>query len=273
MTSTNALHLSLLRPPILHILRAAGFTTTKPAVLDILTDLASRHLHFLATRTASHAQSHPHSAAQNITITDVRLALQDAGLLHPTISEVEQDITGQEDLRGVSAFVNWCTGPANAEIRRIAGLPSGMSSARPTTTITATGKIDNGANSNQPPTTAEMDPGLLLDLPPREDFLTQLKKKHSKTGEESRYQGTVLGKDMDEREVKIEGMSDSNGGEEVDSIQAWERRLREKLYGMMPAQKDEGKEGKGNSKDEREGEGNESSGSSLTDISGASPAT
>lgn len=48
-----------------------------------------------------------------------------------------------------------------------------------------------------------------------------LKKKHSKTGEESRYQGTVLGKIADEKPVRIEGGH-------VESIQAWEARLREK---------------------------------------------
>ena len=48
-----------------------------------------------------------------------------------------------------------------------------------------------------------------------------LKKKHSKTGEESRYQGTVLGKSADEKPVCIEGGH-------VESIQAWEARLRER---------------------------------------------
>ena len=46
-----------------------------------------------------------------------------------------------------------------------------------------------------------------------------LKKKHSKTGEESRYQGTVLGKPAEERPIRIEGG-------DYDSIQAWEARLR-----------------------------------------------
>ena len=52
-------------------------------------------------------------------------------------------------------------------------------------------------------------------------LFTALKKKHSKTGEESRYQGTVLGKIADEKPVRIEGGH-------VESIQAWEARLREK---------------------------------------------
>jgi transcription initiation factor TFIID subunit 3 len=33
----------------------------------------------------------------------------------------------------------------------------------------------------------------------------ELKKKHSKTGEESRFQGTVLGKGAEPKSVKIDG--------------------------------------------------------------------
>lgn len=46
-------------------------------------------------------------------------------------------------------------------------------------------------------------------------------KKHSKTGVESRFQGTVLGIPSEIRPVKIEG-----GG--PDSIEEWNRRTREK---------------------------------------------
>lgn len=46
-------------------------------------------------------------------------------------------------------------------------------------------------------------------------------KKHSKTGVESRFQGTALGIPSDVRPVKIEG-----GG--PDSIDEWNRRTREK---------------------------------------------
>lgn len=49
---------------------------------------------------------------------------------------------------------------------------------------------------------------------------TVLKKKHSKTGEESRYQGTVLGKPAEDRPVKIEGGP-------VETLQDWCERLRE----------------------------------------------
>jgi transcription initiation factor TFIID subunit 3 len=46
-------------------------------------------------------------------------------------------------------------------------------------------------------------------------------KKHSKTGVESRFQGTVLGVPAEPKTVKIEG-----GGAE--SIEEWCRRTREK---------------------------------------------
>jgi transcription initiation factor TFIID subunit 3 len=46
-------------------------------------------------------------------------------------------------------------------------------------------------------------------------------KKHSKTGVESRFQGTVLGHTSDPRPVKIEGGPS-------DSIQDWCRRTQEK---------------------------------------------
>ena len=48
-----------------------------------------------------------------------------------------------------------------------------------------------------------------------------LKKKHSKTGEESRFQGTVLGKAADTKPVLVEGG-------QLDSIQAWQWKMQRK---------------------------------------------
>lgn len=48
-----------------------------------------------------------------------------------------------------------------------------------------------------------------------------LKKKHSKTGEESRFQGTVLGIPAEGKPVIIEGGP-------FESIQAWEAMMRDK---------------------------------------------
>jgi transcription initiation factor TFIID subunit 3 len=45
-----------------------------------------------------------------------------------------------------------------------------------------------------------------------------MKKKHSKTGEESRYQGTVLGKSAEEHPIVIEGGAES--------INSWGKQVR-----------------------------------------------
>lgn len=46
-------------------------------------------------------------------------------------------------------------------------------------------------------------------------------KKHSKTGVDSRYQGTILGKPADPKAIKIEGGP-------VDSIEEWCRKTRDR---------------------------------------------
>ena len=118
--SSQALYTSLLRPPVLHILRAAGFHATRPAVLDTLVDLAARYLTLLATTTASHAIINHNDPTP--TIMDVRMALQDVGALRPQISIMEEQYRGEEDMRGMEAFIQWMEGEGHQEIRRIAGL-------------------------------------------------------------------------------------------------------------------------------------------------------
>ena len=118
--SSHALYTSLLRLPIIHILRAAGFHATRPAVLDTLVDLAARYLTVLASQTAAHAYTNHNELSP--TITDVRMALQDVGALWPQKTLLEEDIAGQEDMRGIEEFLAWMTGEEHREIRRIAGL-------------------------------------------------------------------------------------------------------------------------------------------------------
>ncbi|KAL9008442.1 MAG: hypothetical protein Q9173_006432 [Seirophora scorigena] len=185
--SSTTLHTSLLRPPILRILRAAGFHATKPHVLDTLVDLAARYLSMLALNATAHAQENHNDPIP--TITDVRMALEDVGAFQPQKSAMEQRITGKPDGSGVDAFLRWMKGEENREIRRIAGL-------------------------------VETD-GLMLgiDMPTeKEDFLTALKKKHNKTGESSRFQGTVLGSAAEDKILRIEG-----GPSE--SLQDWSAKL------------------------------------------------
>ena len=118
--SSHALHSSLLRLPIMHILRAAGFHSTRPATLDTLVDLASRYLTLLATTTASHALVNHNDLIP--TVTDVCMALQDVGAFKPQRGTMEEQCIGEEDMRGVDGFLEWLRGDGNAEIRRIAGL-------------------------------------------------------------------------------------------------------------------------------------------------------
>ena len=120
--SSHALYTSLLRPPVLHILRAAGFHATRPAVLDTLVDLAARYLALLAATTASHAITNHKDSAP--TLMDIRMALQDVGALRPQISTMEEQFRDEEDMRGMEAFILWMEGEGNKEIRRIAGLAS-----------------------------------------------------------------------------------------------------------------------------------------------------
>ncbi|KAL6720806.1 hypothetical protein ACLMJK_002731 [Lecanora helva] len=257
----SPLHPSLLRPPLLHILRAAGFTTTRPSVLDTLTDLTSRHLQLLAQHSLRHALlreptslAHPYPA---ITLPDVRMAMQDVGVLYPSTGEMEEEVKGgEEDLRGVEGFVNWCTGEGNREIRRIAGMTT-PSPSLPTTTAPSNTKLPTDPTA---PAAAAADP---TDTP-NPDYLAQLKRKHAKTkdGEEARYAGTVLGRDREGAEIRIEGWS------EVGSIEEWRTRLELKgRNGGVEVREMEVGEGEGGNEDGGEGSRSGSS-SPLSEISG-----
>lgn len=143
-------------------------------------------------------------------------------------------------MRGIEAFISWCTGPGALETRRIAGLAPESSTA----TIDISGKAALAGKA-----TAE---AILAERP--EDFLTQLKKKHAKTrdGEESRWAGTALGKEK-EREggVRIEGW------EGVEALGDWAERFRRKGDSIAEI---------GNGVDEA-GEGRSESSSPLSEIS------
>ena len=251
MASPSPLFLALLRPPVLQILRAAGFTTARPSTIDTLVDITSRYIILLASRTAIHARAHTGEIlippaptddldalldtltantekdpnvleescwstleAPNVTIPDIRQALLDTGALHPQLAPLEEAARGAEDMRGVENFVAWCKGAKNAEIRRIAGFA-------PT-------------SSNTVGTTSGKDAMPVPEAP--EDFLTHLKKKHAKSGagEESRYAGTVLGKDLEEQEVTIEGW------EGIRKLETWGQMVQEKDIQKVNSRGEEG---------------------------------
>ena len=50
------------------------------------------------------------------------MALQDVGALRPQVSQMEEQLGFDDDMRGLDAFLAWVRGDANKEIRRIAGL-------------------------------------------------------------------------------------------------------------------------------------------------------
>ncbi|KAI9677896.1 MAG: hypothetical protein M1829_002393 [Trizodia sp. TS-e1964] len=188
MASSKTLHNNLLRPPILHILRAAGFHSTRPSVLDTFVDLAARYLLLLAQSTASMAALN-HNTTE-ISIEDIRMAMQDCGAFSPQTSVTEEVFSGAEDMRGVENFVQWFSSDACKEIRRIAGLlpPPGM-------------------------------PANFVGMDKPEDYLTTLRKKHSKTGDEVKFQGTVIGIPAADRRIFVEGG-------DADSIAGWRESQR-----------------------------------------------
>ncbi|ORY09437.1 hypothetical protein BCR34DRAFT_674637 [Clohesyomyces aquaticus] len=223
--SANDLFRTLLRPAVLHILRASGFHSAKPSVIDTLVDLTSRYLLLLASRTAHNAYLNHNDLTPSIT--DVRMAMQDCGILVPSLTaaeelwkdrlrkpleEYEEDNGARakeerrrnaEDTADVNEFIEWVRGDCNREIHRIAG-------------------------TAKPHDISETE---ALDAVEMEDYLNTLMKKHSKTGVESRFQGTALGSAAEVRPIKIEGGP-------VDSIQDWNRRTREKsakLAGTAPS--------------------------------------
>ena len=55
-----------------------------------------------------------------LSIEDVRMAMQDCGAIAPEKILEEQIYDGEEDTRGVDAFLEWAMGQENKEIRRIA---------------------------------------------------------------------------------------------------------------------------------------------------------
>jgi transcription initiation factor TFIID subunit 3 len=72
----------------------------------------------LATSTANFAALN-HDELE-ITVEDVRMALQECAAIVPEKVWEDQVFDGEEDTRGVDLFIEWATGPVNKEIKRIA---------------------------------------------------------------------------------------------------------------------------------------------------------
>ncbi|KAK5127063.1 hypothetical protein LTR85_008422 [Meristemomyces frigidus] len=237
MSQAHDLHRALLRPAIIHTLRAAGFHSTKPSVLDTLTNIAERYLLLLASTTAQHAYNTHNEPTP--TVTDVRLALTDCGVLIPAEGAAEEEWReimrmpvvemgvragegkaaekrmaaekrkrGEEDVRDVTEFKRWFDGGQHAELRRVAGRVPDHSATGALPAVGVGGGVVHA-----------------------EDFLAVLKKKYGKGGgvEDSRLQGTVLGREGEDKEVVVEGGP-------VGRIRDWRPRVEERVASVPAAQ-------------------------------------
>lgn len=173
---------SLLRPCVLQILRAQGYYAARPSVVDTLTDMAARYLTALCETTAMHM------AHNSTELTGIVPTVADVRMALEDCgalmppSAFEGPEWQGDDTHGADEFIDWVCGPRNREIRRVA--------------------LD-GDDENT-------------------DYLSVLKKKHSKTGEDSKYSGTVLGRGNEHGDVVVEGG-------EFPSILSWqEKRISER---------------------------------------------
>ncbi|KAF2161785.1 hypothetical protein M409DRAFT_27842 [Zasmidium cellare ATCC 36951] len=243
MSQTHDLHRALLRPAIIHMLRASGFHSTKPSVLDTLVNLSERHITLLASTTAQHAWSSHNDPVP--TITDVRMALSDCGVLTPLddpaeeawkerlrrpLSEMAEVPKGgrqrmmaekrkrdDEDTRDVREFAKWYDSSQFREMKRVAGMTPDASAVGGIPAVGVGGSVVHA-----------------------DDFLTTLKKKQGKAGDDSRLQGTVLGRTADDKELVVEGGP-------AQHIRDWKPKLEERSVniqdGAQAAQREAVEEG------------------------------
>ncbi|OAA68603.1 bromodomain associated protein [Niveomyces insectorum RCEF 264] len=192
MTHPVPLFHSLLRPCVLQILRAQGYHAARTSVVDALTDLAARYLTVLCETTARY------TAHNSTTATGLVPSIVDVRMALEDCGAVappspfEGPQWAGEDTRNIDEFIDWVCGPRNREIKRVA--------------------LD-GDDENT-------------------DYLSALKKKHSKTGEDSKYTSTVLGRGN----VGTEHGGDVvvEGGE-YPSISSWqEKRIEERQQPAPP---------------------------------------
>lgn len=259
MSDTAHLHHALLRPAILHILRAAGFHSTRPSTLDTITDLSARYFLLLAQRTAqfaaerealSHEEPHHTKAKGELragtqddpisapaptstpipTLPDILAALNSTAAFNNTLTpseeawretlrrplssfpagaarERERHRRDADDTKDIREFVSWCTGPIAKEERRISGLE-----VKEADLVMQTSHVVGiAAPTKSAGQMLEAGQGK-EEARERDDYVTLMKKKYSRTGDGARYAGTVLGRhgrdaaeEMGRTKVKIEG--------------------------------------------------------------------
>ncbi|ORY65831.1 uncharacterized protein BCR38DRAFT_167046 [Pseudomassariella vexata] len=188
-TSPSTFYHALLRPTVLQILRAQGYYSCSPTVLDTITELAGRYLTKLSQSTVFFAEQNNENPNEP-TLVDVRMALESCGVFGPAADSVAEEWRREEDTKAIESFIRWAKGKKNAKIRKTANA------------LQQTGSLE------------------AVDEP-MTDYLAALKKKHNKTDQDSKYAGTVLGKGLDYGEIMVEGG-------EAASIQEWAKMMRER---------------------------------------------
>jgi transcription initiation factor TFIID subunit 3 len=96
--------------------------------------------------------------------------------------QAEKRKRDDEDTKDVREFVRWYESSQYREIKRVAGLEKDLNVPGAAPVIGVGGSVVK-----------------------EDDFFTALKKKHSKAGDDSRLQGTVLGRPADDKDVLVEG--------------------------------------------------------------------
>ncbi|KAI1368786.1 hypothetical protein F5Y08DRAFT_294800 [Xylaria arbuscula] len=218
----SQIHLALLRPAVLQILRSQGYYVSNTSTIDCITELAGQYLYEISKRTAQHATMNNYlGPPPTPDVVDVRLAMEECGVFwagaNPEPPAKRRRLTpegqaaaddddempqeheyDEEDTAGVDEFIRWAKGRKNQRIRKIAGVVAPPGPA----IVGAEG--EDGAVEEKPPT----------------DYLDALKRKHNKTDQDSKWAGTILGRSIDHGEVLIEGGSDT-------SLAAWRKRMHE----------------------------------------------
>ncbi|KAI1106715.1 hypothetical protein F4804DRAFT_300272 [Jackrogersella minutella] len=167
-TSAAEFHHALLRPAILQILRAQGYHSSTPSTIDAITSLATRYMTNLAQQTAQYAALNNEVGSPGIPdLVDLRLAMEDCGALDPAGDFTVQMLAGEEDTKGVENFIQWAKGPKNKRIRQVAGVHK-----------PATGEVSVDG----------------IEEPRETEYLSALKRKHNRTGDDAKYAHTILGR-------------------------------------------------------------------------------
>lgn len=188
-------HLALLRPAILQALRAQGYYTCKPSVLEFFTEIVADYIYNTATATRN-AMEHNHPDTPEVTLPDLRQGLEYMGAFTRDENKREdRNFDGDPELRGIQNFKDWFDGKQNQRMTRIAEA------------FNQTGLLLEAA---------PLEEGQKVEKPPI-DYLSQLTRKHSKN-DDSRYASTILGKPSDHGEVLVEGGP-------VSSIDEWREMM------------------------------------------------